>query len=104
MHAHNLFLQIAVDLGLPGLIAWLFIWLLAMAFAWRQYHRGREIGSGWAAGLGAGLLASQVALGVHGLVDAVTWGQVRPAPLVWGLWGLTFAGWNVLQQSSKPAS
>jgi putative inorganic carbon (HCO3(-)) transporter len=104
MHAHNLFLQIAVDLGLLGLIAWLSVWFLVIAFAWKIYRHGRLKGSDWMAGLGAGLLASQVALGIHGLIDAVTWGQVRPAPLVWGLWGLTFAGWNVLQQGKDSLS
>lgn len=100
-HTHNLFLQIAVDLGIPGLVAWLSIWFLVIAFAWRLYRQGHRSGTGWIAGLGAGLLASQIALGFHGLVDAVTWGQIRPAPLVWGLWGLTFAGWSVFHQGNK---
>ena len=38
-------------------------------------------------GLGAGLLASQVALVVHGLTDTATWGT-RPAAVVWAIWGL----------------
>ncbi len=46
MHAHNLFLQIAVDLGIPGLIAWLSIWLLVIAFAWQVFRRG----AGWGPG------------------------------------------------------
>lgn len=87
-HAHNLFLQIGVDLGLPGLVAWLAVYLLAAWLSWRIYRVGRHTGNWLAAGLGAGLLASQAALGVHGLVDAVTWGLVRPAPLVWAVWGL----------------
>jgi hypothetical protein len=40
--------------------------------------------------LGAGLLASQAALVVHGLTDAVTWGT-RPAVVVWVMWGLAMA-------------
>ncbi|HEX7974699.1 MAG TPA: O-antigen ligase family protein, partial [Anaerolineales bacterium] len=87
-HAHNLFLQIAVDLGIPGLIAWTATLVLMIASAWKVYQVGRRAGVGWTAGLGAGLLCSQVALVVHGLFDAVTWGMVRPAPLVWVLWGL----------------
>jgi len=94
-HAHNLFLQVAVDLGIPGLIAWLAILVLVITTAWQVYRHGRTVGDGWVAGLGAGLLCSQVALAVHGLTDAVTWGMVRPAPIVWGLWGLAVAGWNV---------
>lgn len=94
-HAHNLFLQIAVDLGIPGLIAWLAILFTVISAAWQVYAKGRQSGSKIAQGLGAGLLASQIALMTHGMVDAVTWGMVKPAPIVWGLWGLTIAGWNL---------
>ena len=44
-HAHNLFLQIAVDLGLPGLVAWLAIWLAVTASAWGVYRSGRQAGT-----------------------------------------------------------
>jgi putative inorganic carbon (HCO3(-)) transporter len=94
-HAHNLFLQVAVDLGIPGLIAWLSIFGFVMRCAWQVYRRGRYFGDAWSMALGAGLLASQLAMAVHGLTDAVTWGMVRPAPLVWGLWGLVVASWNL---------
>jgi hypothetical protein len=40
-----------------------------------------------------GLLGAQVALILGGITDAVTWGMVRSAPLVWGLWGLAVASW-----------
>ncbi len=93
-HAHNLALQVAVDLGLPGLIAWLALFGLASAGAWQVYRRGRMLGDAWWSGLGAGLLASQAALAVHGLTDAVTWGT-RPAMLVWAVWGLAMAAWTV---------
>jgi putative inorganic carbon (HCO3(-)) transporter len=83
-HAHNLFLQVAVDLGIPGLIAWLGI-LANVILACITLIRSREP---YLRAAGAGLLASNVALCVHGLTDAVTWGMVRTAPLVWALWGL----------------
>jgi putative inorganic carbon (HCO3(-)) transporter len=95
VHAHNLFLQIAVDLGLPGLIAWLAIFVLVIVAAWQVYKLGKVEHNGWIAGLGAGLLGSQLALTIHGITDAVTWGLVRPAPLVWALWGVAFASWYV---------
>lgn len=90
-HAHNLFLQVGVDVGLPGLAAWLAMYLLALAISWRAYRLGSVNGDWWMAGLGSGLFAGQIALGVHGLVDAVVWGMVRPAPLVWGVWGIIMA-------------
>ncbi len=90
-HAHNLFLQVAVDLGLPGLIAWLAILFVVFTASWKVFRIGRRSHSGWAAGLGAGLVGSQVAMVIHGLTDAVTWGMVRPAPIVWGIWGIAIA-------------
>jgi O-antigen ligase len=100
LHAHNLFLQVAVDLGMPGLIAWLAIVGTVSTSAWQLYRRGQQVQDGWAAGLGAGLLGSQVALIVHGLFDAVTWGMVRPAPLVWLIWGLALAGWMMAKRAN----
>jgi putative inorganic carbon (HCO3(-)) transporter len=94
-HAHNLFLQVAVDLGLPGLIAWLAILVRTTIAAWQVYRYGRIAGDSWVSGLGAGLLGSQVALVAHGLTDAALWGMVRPAILVWGLWGLAMASRNL---------
>jgi putative inorganic carbon (HCO3(-)) transporter len=92
-HAHNLFLQIAVDVGIPGLIAWLSILFIMLTLSWQLHRFGRLRGDNWTAGLGAGLLCSQLALIVHGLLDAVTWGTVRPTPILWAVWGLICAAW-----------
>ena len=102
-HAHNLFLQIAVDLGTPGLIAWLASLGIVSFAAWKVYalKDSIEYESEWIVGLGAGLLCSQLALVVHGLTDAVTWGMIRPAPLVWALWGLAVATWLWAQQETR---
>jgi putative inorganic carbon (hco3(-)) transporter len=89
-HAHNLFLQVGVDLGLPGLVAWLALLILVCVCAWLVYRRGRRQRDAVLTGLGAGLLASQAALVVHGLTDAATWGT-RPAVVVWAIWGLAMA-------------
>jgi putative inorganic carbon (HCO3(-)) transporter len=103
VHAHNLFLQIAVDLGLPGLIAWLWILVAVLVQAGRAYGGGRRLNASWLTALGAGLLGSQIALVVHGLTDAVTWGMVRPAPLVWALWGAAIAAALWLAGPRSPA-
>jgi putative inorganic carbon (HCO3(-)) transporter len=95
-HAHNLFLQVAVDLGIPGLIGWLAVFLGVSFCAWQLYRFGKKNQNNWAAGLGTGFLGCQFALIAHGIMDAVTWGMVRPAPLVWGLWGATMAAWFLL--------
>jgi O-antigen ligase len=100
-HAHNLFLQIAVDLGIPGLIAWLSCLIIIICGAWLIFRKNNRPADRWMASLGLGLLFSQIALVLHGMLDSVTWGMVRPAPLVWGLWGLTMAGFSLLQRKAE---
>ena len=100
-HAHNLILQVAVDLGIPGLIAWLSILFGVTLTAWQLFRHGKNNGDHWAAALGAGFLGSQLALLVHGLTDAVTWGMVRSAPLVWAIWGGAIAAWYVILVSRQ---
>ncbi len=94
-HAHNEFLQAALDLGIPGLVAFIAIYLGAfwMLFqVWRQArHRllDFEVGSlslpfgPLALGLGGGLLAHML----YGLTDAVALGA-KPGVLFWILLGL----------------
>ncbi len=94
-HAHNLFFQVAVDLGIPGLIAWLSILLIMIVISWQVYKAGYIDGNNLIRGVGAGLLGSLLALAVQGIFDSVTWGMVRPAPIVWVLWGLAIASWNL---------
>jgi putative inorganic carbon (HCO3(-)) transporter len=99
-HAHNLFLQITVDLGLPGLIAWLSLLMGVIAISWRLVRDGKATGDALYAALGAGLLCSQIALITHGMLDAVTWGMVKPAPLVWALWGIAVAAYLLHESKS----
>jgi putative inorganic carbon (hco3(-)) transporter len=107
-HAHNLLLQVAVDLGLPGLLGWLAVLLTVTWIAWKVYQFGLQSRDQWATGLGAGILLSQVAMLVHGQVDAVVWGMVRAAPFVWLVWGLAAAAGNlylgkmIKEKKSKP--
>ena len=101
-HAHNLFLQVAVDLGLPGLLAWLVVFGGVIACAWRVWRFGSRQGDPLAWGLGAGLLASMAAMAVHGLTDAIVWTMVRSAPLMWALWGLACAAAQVYRRELGP--
>jgi putative inorganic carbon (hco3(-)) transporter len=100
-HAHNLFLQIAVDLGIAGLVAWLAILLTIVMSAWLLYRRGCLHKNVQCAAIGAGVLGSLLALVVHGMTDAVTWGMVRPAPVVWAIWGLAIGARYVCTRSGK---
>jgi len=51
----------------------------------------------WVTGLSAGLLTGQMALVIHGIFDSVIWGMIRPAPIVWALWGLILASFLVTE-------
>ncbi|MEZ4682178.1 MAG: O-antigen ligase family protein [Caldilineaceae bacterium] len=71
-HAHNLFLQVALDLGIPGLIAYiaLLINLFAMLFVTlRKAPRHTMVHT-----LAIGATGSLVGMITHGMLDAVTWG------------------------------
>src|SRR5579883_3243348 len=87
-HAHDLYLQTALDLGLPGLVA--FAWILVAALAslkktWLVGSRPRWL----TAGLAAGLLSHMV----FSLTDAVTLGA-KPDVFLWVLLGLAISGSN----------
>jgi len=102
VHAHNLFLQIAIDMGLPGLVAWISIQIVVLTVAWNLYKTGLACKEQWVIGLGVGLLGSCVAMITHGMVDAVVWG-LRSAPMVWVFWGVTIAAGRVYLMGYKVA-
>lgn len=83
-HAHNLFLQVGLDLGLPGLIAYLSI-LLSCVYMLIQLARDRSDPLRWSLSIGA--TGSLVGLLVHGIFDAVLWGT-KVAFVSWLLFAL----------------
>jgi putative inorganic carbon (HCO3(-)) transporter len=91
-HAHNLVLQVAVDLGVPGLIAWLAILMTVAVQGIVLIRRGPS--PLWA--FGAGVLGSLAAMLVHGVLDATLWGT-KLAFLPWLLFALA-----VLAESHVP--
>lgn len=71
-HAHNHLLQAALDLGIPGLIAYLSIWMIAAALLVSVYRRSPErMDRAIAGGVGAGLIAHFT----FGMTDAVALGS-----------------------------
>ena len=109
-HAHNLFLQVGVDLGLPGLVAYLVLLGLSVWMAADVLRQGSTGWLGqpvrrsrthwrWTHPLAIGLLGSQAALVAHGLLDAAAWG-VKPALLAWATWGLMAALWRMSRDGS----
>jgi len=88
-HAHNEFLQAALDLGIPGLIAYVSINLSAFAMlisAWRR--RGAlPFSEPLSRALIVGLAGGLAAHAIYGLIDAVALGA-KPGVLWWMLLGL----------------
>ena len=85
-HAHNMFLQVAVDVGLPGLIAYLALLELAGVVAW---ERPGAVPGSCAPGLG--LFAGLIALHVYGLTDAIGTGFETGYRALWMALGLIAA-------------
>ena len=82
-HAHNFFLQMALDFGIPGLIALLVFYTAAaisIATAWNHGDKA------WASGL-LGVLVAQT---LYSMTDAVAMGS-KVNFLFWMLFGLIFA-------------
>jgi putative inorganic carbon (HCO3(-)) transporter len=88
-HAHNQFLQAGLDLGIPGLIGYLALWLLAAALALGALRRA----AGWERALAAGIAAALLAAFIFGLADAVALGA-KPGVLFWWLLAMLVALWR----------
>jgi putative inorganic carbon (HCO3(-)) transporter len=70
-HVHNEFLDVAVDLGLPGLVAWQALYIVTFWMLWRSYRRTQDS------------LVRVLALGSSGaLIAHLVYGMVSCAILV----------------------
>jgi putative inorganic carbon (HCO3(-)) transporter len=84
-HAHNHMLQAALDLGIPGVVAYASIWLSAAALLVVVCRRADErIHRAMASGLGAGFIAHFV----FGMTDAIALGS-KVGVLFWLMLALT---------------
>lgn len=88
-HAHNIFVQTALDLGVPGLIAFLAVLMLTAVMGWQTARRDAQLRP-----LAVGLLASLAALHLFGLTDAVALGA-KPGLLLWIAFGLLTAAFRI---------
>lgn len=95
-HAHQTFLQMAVDFGIPGFVAWggaLVAWFVLVA------RTARHAPTAWQRALALGLVAALVAVLVHGLLDAAVIYSTKGMAVLWFVLGLGMALW----QQASPA-
>ncbi|MDX1616320.1 MAG: O-antigen ligase family protein [Candidatus Promineifilaceae bacterium] len=78
-HAHNHLLQTGLDLGLPGLIAYLALWLFVGMMLWRSWRFRQDR---WHRALIVGFAGALVGYFVYGLTDAVALGA-KPGFIWW---------------------
>jgi len=90
-HAHNLLLQVGVDLGLPGLVAYLSILLLVCRSALDNVRFYRQVGDDALAAVAWAGMVSIIAMLMHGMLDAATWIIGRAAFVPWLVMGLVVA-------------
>ncbi len=83
-HAHNELLQAALDLGLPGLVGFLALYVGAVGMLVPSMRAG-----GVQRLLALGLLGGLLAHFLFGLIDAVSLGA-KPGFLFWWLLGMVF--------------
>lgn len=91
-HAHNIFLQTALDVGLPGLIVYLALLFVAGGVGWRVAGREGDYRS-----FSLGLLAGLIAVHVFGLADALALGS-KPGVVFWFSLGLLAAMNNLVSR------
>lgn len=92
-HAHNIFLQTALDLGIGGLVAYTSVLLISVGLCVGTARRAPADRP-----LVHGLLAAQIALHVYGLTDALSLGS-KPAIIWWLLVGLGAGVYRVAAQT-----
>ncbi|MCL5951481.1 MAG: O-antigen ligase family protein [Chloroflexi bacterium] len=89
-HAHEIYLQVAVDLGIPGLVAYIALLAGFAYMVYVVYITSRSLQSrALALGLGLGVLAHQI----FGLTDAITLGA-KPGIILWVMLALGAALWQ----------
>lgn len=98
-HAHNNLLQVTMDLGVPGLVAYLG---LVVAFGYMvgevYIHGASYLERAVALGLGLGMMAHQI----FGLTDAVKLGS-KPGIIFWVMLGLAGGLWIRSRSESAKA-
>ncbi len=98
-HAHNHLLQAGLDLGMPGLIAYLALWLLTAVMLWHSWKLRRDK---WQGALIIGYAGSMAGYFTYGMTDAVALGA-KPGFIYWLALGLIAGQHRWLAEIRQPA-
>ncbi|MEZ4726577.1 MAG: O-antigen ligase family protein [Caldilineaceae bacterium] len=98
-HAHHLFLQLALDLGLPGLLAYLGLWIVLLRALLVQLYQRSKTRQGLAHqaathGVAIGLSSALVAMLIVGCFDNALWGT-KLTFVPWCLFALAYLSGEV---------
>jgi putative inorganic carbon (HCO3(-)) transporter len=99
-HAHNIYLQAAIEHGLPGLIAFAALFMLLVCMVIQAIRRSRVPIQ---RALALGLLGTLVVYLLHGIVDSIT-AYARAGIIVWGVMGMMVALWLYTHDASEHQS
>ena len=90
-HAHNMFLQTALDVGIVGLVSYLAVIGLVMR---RAFDLARLGGNAWTRRVGVGAALSVLSVHIYGVLDAVALGT-KVGLFQWLSCGLVLAAWRI---------
>ena len=96
-HAHNEFLDVAVDLGLAGLVAWQALYIATFWVLWQTYRRTPD-GLIRALVLGSG--GALIAHLVHGMVSCAVL-EAKPNIVFWVTIGLSIALYQITDGTGR---
>ena len=102
-HAHNIFLQVAIDLGLPGLFSYLLLLGGSLYAAVAGYRISCKCGLPDLRLACTACVASLTGMIVHGMIDSAVWGN-RGAFVPWIVMGLSVALWRIVAVNCGPAA
>lgn len=86
-HAHNLYLEMGVEFGVGGLVAFLALLTSLLGVGWQALRRAANDAQKW---LAAGLVASVLVFMGHGGLDAI-FVSTKVSVIIWSVFGLLMA-------------
>ncbi|MEM7117415.1 MAG: O-antigen ligase family protein [Chloroflexota bacterium] len=96
-HAHNHLLQTALDLGIPGLIAYLSLWVTCFTLLWQSWRHGGDATTRY---FGLGLIGSLAGGWFFGVLDAIAIGA-RPSFMWWLLLAMSIGVYDAKRSGRR---